>query len=292
MRCKYWSTGIASELVCLVVDKVASEAIEGSAAPPPGADGQANAANRDADPGAVVDDSGGTGGAPRQPAEQRDHDADLRDRAAEKRDRAAEFSEALAAAGTSNGALSRSALARRDAASDRWRASQDRAAGAADREDASMDGLTGVYLRGAGFVQLEREMARARRTREPLALAFVDVDGLKAVNDSRGHAAGDRLLVDVAKTLGNHLRSYDLVIRYGGDEFICAVSGLDADQAFERITLVNNALADTAERGSVTVGVAELEPDDSLEDLIVRADACLYRKRQQRPSRQPAADLG
>ncbi|HEX3460386.1 MAG TPA: GGDEF domain-containing protein [Acidimicrobiales bacterium] len=272
-----------------MVDKVVSEATEGGDSPSPGADKPAG----DADVGSGGGgDAGIASVASRQPAEQRDHDAELRDRAAEKRDRAAEFSEALGAAGTSDGTLSRSALARRDAASDRWRASQDRAAGAAEREHASMDGLTGVYMRAAGFVQLEREMARARRSRQPLALAFVDVDGLKAVNDSRGHAAGDRLLVDVAKTLGAHLRSYDLIIRYGGDEFLCAVSGLDADQTFERITSVNAALADSGERGSVTVGVAELQPDDSLEELIRRADTCLYRERQQRRSRQPATGPG
>jgi diguanylate cyclase (GGDEF)-like protein len=230
----------------------------------------------------VRDDGGYAGVERRQAAEQRDRDAEQRDRAAEKRDRAAEFSEALATTGTSKGAVSRSALARRDAASDRKRSSQDRVAGAAEREDASMDALTGVYLRGAGFVQLEREIARARRTQQPLVLAFVDVDGLKAVNDSGGHAAGDRLLVDVAKILGEHLRSYDLIIRYGGDEFVCAISGLGAADTFERFKLVNAALAEANEHGSVTVGIAELRPGDSLEDLVVRADASLYRARQQR----------
>jgi diguanylate cyclase (GGDEF)-like protein len=223
--------------------------------------------------GHPVDDPGGAGF-------ERDQAAEERDRAAEKRDRAAEFSEALSVVGNSQAALSRSAMARRSAASDRKRASQDRAAGAREREDASLDALTGVFLRGAGMAQLEREIARAWRTQQPLVVAFVDVDGLKGINDARGHAAGDRMLVDVANTLGRHLRPYDLVIRYGGDEFVCAISGLTAIEGIERFRFVNRVLAEVGEHGSVTVGIAELRREDSVEDLVVRADASLYRERQ------------
>jgi diguanylate cyclase (GGDEF)-like protein len=223
--------------------------------------------------GRVHDGAGGAGF-------QRDQAAEERDRAAEKRDRAAEFSESLSVVGNLKATLIRSALARQDAASDRQRASQDRAAGAREREDAFLDALTGVYRRGAGFAELEREIQRAKRTQRPLALAFVDVDGLKAINDLGGHAAGDRMLVDVAETVRRHLRSYDLIIRYGGDEFLCAIPGLDTSEATERFRLVNRALADASEPGSVTVGVAELRREDSLEDLVARADASLYRERQ------------
>ncbi|MBA2695858.1 MAG: GGDEF domain-containing protein, partial [Actinobacteria bacterium] len=72
---------------------------------------------------------------------------------------------------------------------------------------------------------LEREMARSSRAREALSVAFIDVDHLKQVNDTRGHAAGDRLLQHVADALRSRLRSYDLVVRYGGDEFICVMPG-------------------------------------------------------------------
>jgi len=62
---------------------------------------------------------------------------------------------------------------------------------------------------------LEREIARARRDEQPLVLAFVDVDGLKAINDARGHAGGDRMLLAVANAFRVRLRSHDLIIRYG-----------------------------------------------------------------------------
>jgi len=111
-------------------------------------------------------------------------------------------------------------------------------------------------------------------------LAFVDVDGLKEVNDSRGHAAGDRMLLEVAKTLGAKLRPYDLIVRFGGDEFVCAISRLTMAEAGKRFTLVNAALAEAPEPGSITIGLTELQPHDSPEDLLARADADLYRERR------------
>jgi len=144
-----------------------------------------------------------------------------------------------------------------------------------------VDALTGVYLRGIGSLELEHEIARARRTEQPLLLGFVDVDHLKATNDRHGHAAGDRLLFEVASTLRAELRSYDLIFRYGGDEFVCALSGPSMDDARKRFAQVNVALALSSVQGSVTVGLAALQPDDSAEGLVARADAALYRERQQ-----------
>jgi diguanylate cyclase (GGDEF)-like protein len=174
---------------------------------------------------------------------------------------------------------------RGEAELDRDSALADRGASASDRRVASVDSLTGTYLRGAGVTELARDMARASRSEQPLVVAFVDVDHLKEINDLRGHAAGDRMLIAVADTLKEKLRSYDLIIRYGGDEFVCAISGLDLAEAMERLALVNQALADRPEGGSVTLGFAELRPEDSLESLVARADAALYRTRQRQ--RQP-----
>ncbi len=117
---------------------------------------------------------------------------------------------------------------------------------------------------------------------EPLVLAFIDVDHLKDVNDSLGHAAGDRLLVEVAAAFRANLRPHDLIIRYGGDEFVCAISGMAPEEVATRLTLVNALLVDSHEHGSVSYGLAEYEPADSTESLIARADAALYVGRQRR----------
>jgi diguanylate cyclase (GGDEF)-like protein len=112
-------------------------------------------------------------------------------------------------------------------------------------------------------------------------LAFVDVDGLKATNDSLGHAAGDRLLREIVGRIRAHLRSYDLIVRYGGDEFACLLT-LSTSETARRFEMVRAELAE-AGQGSITVGLAELRPQDSVEDLIARADQALYRQRAERP---------
>ncbi len=182
-------------------------------------------------------------------------------------------------------------LARRDrfaAARDRFHAKSDRAAArldrvvsAIERVESSIDGLTGAYRREAGMMELEHEITRARRTGDTFVLAFVDVNNLKARNDTHGHLAGDQLLRKIADTLRANVRSYDLVVRYGGDEFVCGFPALDVHDAAERFARINGDLAAT-EEASVAFGLAELGTDDSLADLITRADSVMYANRYQR----------
>jgi diguanylate cyclase (GGDEF)-like protein len=110
--------------------------------------------------------------------------------------------------------------------------------------------------------------------------AFVDVDGLKAINDGLGHAAGDQTLREVATVLRSNARPYDVVIRYGGDEFLCVFANEPVSTALERFALVKTALAAGATPAAITVGIAELQHGESLEDSIRRADAELYRDRR------------
>jgi diguanylate cyclase (GGDEF)-like protein len=212
-------------------------------------------------------------------ADARDRVAEGRDRAAEQRDRAgSRFSRSDPEPAADD--RERAADDRADAARDRRRAADDRRQAARDRMEAGIDGLTGALRRDRGLADLAREIDRARRSDGRLVLAFVDVDGLKSVNDSRGHVAGHALLRDVAMALRTGLRSYDLVIRFGGDEFLCALAGTDLEGARRRFDLVASELTESNPPASVSTGLAELEERDTLDELIARADAALYAGRR------------
>jgi diguanylate cyclase (GGDEF)-like protein len=118
-------------------------------------------------------------------------------------------------------------------------------------------------------------------------VAFVDIDKLKAINDLEGHAAGDRTIREVADALRSSLRSYDFVIRYGGDEFVCAMPGVTLAAAKERLAQVNVVLGQGVDRRSVSVGLAQLQQEDSLESLVARADSALYASRARTAAPSP-----
>lgn len=145
---------------------------------------------------------------------------------------------------------------------------------------AGIDALTGALRRDRGLVDLQREMDRARRSHGRLVLAFLEVDGLKAVNDGQGDAAGDQLLRDVAKAMLTEMRSYDLVVRYGGDEFVCVLPEADLESAERRLNAVADGVRTTSPGASVSVGLALLEDADTVDELIARADAALYAGRR------------
>jgi diguanylate cyclase (GGDEF)-like protein len=152
-------------------------------------------------------------------------------------------------------------------------------------EEAAVDDLTGALRRGAGLRLLQAEIDRVRRTAGRLTLAFADVDGLKRVNDTQGHQAGDDLLRLVGHTLRRRLRSYDLVIRYGGDEFLCAMGGAGVEEVGGKLELVAAELHAAAGRSVLSVGLAELDAEDPLDDavrLVGRADQALYHGRARR----------
>jgi diguanylate cyclase (GGDEF)-like protein len=224
-------------------------------------------------------------------AHQRDLTARARDQSAAERDHAAEALEAasLASGANPNGNRGMAALRAR-AAHDRDRAAADRAAAAGDRAEAAEDraraaielrhayhdDLTGALRREMGEVALQHEVDRARRGDGRLVLAFVDVDELKALNDREGHRAGDALLKAVVGMMRTKLRSFDPVVRYGGDEFVCALAGANPAEATARFTDIQEELAREHHDAGISVGMVELMADESLDDLITRGDAALY----------------
>jgi diguanylate cyclase (GGDEF)-like protein len=214
----------------------------------------------------------------------RDHFGVVDNRAASGRDTRASRDRARAAADRARAAEDRlrAAADRAEAARELAEAVQLRLQAANDLKSATTDDLTGAWTRRSGLEEVMRELARAGRTGVALVLAFVDVDGLKQVNDSRGHLAGDTLLRLVGETIRTHVRPYDVVVRYGGDEFVCAMSNLGALEARERFGNVAEALRAVDVEHSVTFGIAEAVPADSLQSLIARADADLLKARRLR----------
>jgi diguanylate cyclase (GGDEF)-like protein len=125
------------------------------------------------------------------------------------------------------------------------------------------------------LADLDAEIARAHRANARLIAVYVDVTALKVVNDERGHAAGDALLQRVVVAIRSCLRSYDLVVRVGGDEFLCVLPGATAESARRRFQTIRDELAGNADPSAIRVGVTALRPDDSAAGLMARADADL-----------------
>lgn len=233
-----------------------------------------------------------------QTADDRDRTAESRDEAAEARDeRSTERDQRAETRDERSGRIDVDSSAdrvaarrdRQEAAGDRASARDDRAAAASDRAlsrreraDLLLDDLTGAYRRAAGFLELEREIVKAERTDQPFVLAFIDVDGLKTVNDRHGHSEGDALLRQLGDLVRAQLREYDVVVRFGGDEFVCGLPDLDLDEARRRLDRVNVTLLETKE-ASISVGLVGREPGEGLEALISRADRAMYEARRTAP---------
>lgn len=152
--------------------------------------------------------------------------------------------------------------------------------------DAMTDPLTGILNRRGFTTVAQRELERAQRYGHPLALAFVDVRGLKGVNDTRGHQAGDELLKQVAALLKDSSRSHDVVGRIGGDELAVmlteqGVEGMTAVLRRVRAQLpVTRAALGFDHDWDLTIGMAVFPRDGhSVEDLLATADRRLYMQR-------------
>jgi diguanylate cyclase (GGDEF)-like protein len=145
---------------------------------------------------------------------------------------------------------------------------------------AATDGLTGIANRRAFEGTLERELARATRAAEYVSLVLVDLDHFKALNDSLGHQAGDRVLRDAAKALAAECREFDTPARYGGEEFAVVLPGCGPEQAHdiaERLRLAVGAIPSAAGPVTASAGVATFPAHAGDADSLVRAaDEALY----------------
>jgi diguanylate cyclase (GGDEF)-like protein/putative nucleotidyltransferase with HDIG domain len=152
--------------------------------------------------------------------------------------------------------------------------------------EAETDEMTNLPNARAAFRKLDAELKRAERQGQTVAVLYMDLDGLKPVNDSYGHAAGDKLLLDIGRNLRAHLRSYDFLGRVGGDEFLAVVPGIAKDGLDAKVMAIKKTLASKPImvtegvylRPKMSIGAALFPVDASeSEELIYLADRRMYR---------------
>jgi diguanylate cyclase (GGDEF)-like protein len=151
---------------------------------------------------------------------------------------------------------------------------------------AHTDALTGLGNRRAWVLELQRGLAHASRSGEPLSLAVIDIDNFKDINDRRGHAEGDSLLIETAGRWSEVVRAEDVLARIGGDEFALlmpACSERDAAAVIARMR------AQMPEPHSCSVGLATWDGSESEDRLIRRADTALYQAKRNGRDRIAAA---
>ncbi|MHB8923018.1 MAG: sensor domain-containing diguanylate cyclase, partial [Thermoleophilia bacterium] len=153
------------------------------------------------------------------------------------------------------------------------------------REQSLHDPLTGLANRSLMHVELDKSLARCRRSDEPLSLLMLDLDFFKRFNDTYGHGAGDDLLVALARILEHEIREVDLIVRYGGEEFLVIMPDTSGDVAVMTADRIRQLVESTVfpagndRKAHITISIGAATSRDgseSKEILMVRADTALY----------------
>jgi len=164
-----------------------------------------------------------------------------------------------------------------------------------ERQLAALDPLTALPNRRAFFEAAQERLKSVRKQKLPIAIAFLDIDGFKGVNDHQGHASGDELLKEVAHSLRRVTRTRDLVARLGGDEFVVLLTEADAEVTDALIRRMDEALIEGARRGgwpvSFSIGrvVFDEVPAD-IDAMVHAADAQMYGLKRQRAALRSQPD--
>ncbi len=153
---------------------------------------------------------------------------------------------------------------------------------------AAVDPLTDAYNRRFGLARLREEFSRAVRAENPLGVLMLDLDHFKAVNDTYGHLVGDRVLRAVARACRRVVREGDVLVRYGGEEFLVLLPGAGAEDLAEVGERLRRAIAETSvmdgeQRISITVSVGGAiyrDTSDSPDSLVALADQALYEAKE------------
>jgi diguanylate cyclase len=152
-----------------------------------------------------------------------------------------------------------------------------------EQRRARIDALTGIPNRGSFDERLAEEIERFKRFRNPVCVLVWDIDKFKSINDTYGHRAGDRVLREVAKCFEGRLRATDIVARFGGEEFVMLLIGIQLADAHRKADELRNAVGDlkfhfrgAPIRVTISCGITELRPGDGADEVFERADKALY----------------
>lgn len=192
----------------------------------------------------------------------------------------AETNPLLAELGVSARDFSKAGLA----ALERLAAERDALAATADR-----DALTPTFNRRAFMRELHRTMSEVERYKTPAAVLFVDLDGLKTLNDTHGHAAGDAVLKHLGRVLAESVRESDVVGRLGGDEFGVILNRASAEEARAKAAALSDKInssaiihAGVAHRVAASFGVHPIVSVEDPETAVARADEAMYAEKHAR----------
>jgi len=161
---------------------------------------------------------------------------------------------------------------------------------------ATIDPLTGVHNRHELQLELMKACGQQTRLGTPVTLLVLDIDFFKKINDTYGHIKGDEVLVEIAKLMGKRLRTTDSLYRYGGEEFLVLAGGTDADGgrilAEDLRTTIQNSRPCELPGISISLGVAQYAPPESISEWLHRADEALYRAKANGRNRVELASSG
>jgi len=151
-------------------------------------------------------------------------------------------------------------------------------------EMATLDPLTGLFNRREALRRIGEELSRADRISKPTSVVMIDIDFFKKINDTYGHAAGDDVLKELSRRMRKAVREYDIVCRFGGEEFLVVTPEAEVETArsvAERLRIAAEGISVTSADGSairftISAGVAQRKADEDIDRLIGRADAALY----------------
>ena len=158
------------------------------------------------------------------------------------------------------------------------------------KRDALIDPLTQIYNRKAVFFSLKKELIKSERYGHPTAVAMIDIDHFKKYNDSNGHVAGDRLLKRFARIMTETVREYDVVGRYGGEEFIIVFPETTAEDAAKICERIRSEVENTQFSGqqnmpfkkvTISIGLSDVKGRRVREKTIInKADQFLYKAKE------------